>query len=138
MFTPRPRALSFIESPFTTRVAYEAWKGKWAAHDVPIVPDAFFHEYVHLADPTPRSDAKGDAAYWDRLALEGAPFVILPTGDGPFGKKWPAPIWGVCARYEKRHGPPPIAHVAKLPRSAWPVAVAWPSRWHVSARVPRA
>ena len=65
---------------------------------------AFFREYVYLADPTPRSDATGNAAYWDALAAAGAPFVIFPQGQGKFGKRWPEPKWGVVAAYEKRHG----------------------------------
>lgn len=83
------------------------------------VPPAFFREYVRVDDTTPRSDKAADAAYWEALSAAGAPYVILPTGKGRFGKAWPAPVWGVCAAYEKRHGPPPTKHVAKIARSDW-------------------
>lgn len=83
------------------------------------VPPAFFREYVRVDDRTPRSDKAADAAVWAALSAVGAPYVILPVGEGPFGKTWPAPVWGVCPTYEKRHGPPPTKHVAKIARSDW-------------------
>jgi len=61
----------------------------------------FFRDYVYLADPTPRSDAAANAAYWDALAAAGASFVIFPEVGA---KRWPEPKWGVVAAYEKRHG----------------------------------
>ena len=58
------------------------------------------------------------AAYWPS-APSARGTSRPPVGEGRFGKTWPAPVWGVCAAYEKRHGPPPTAHVAKIARSDW-------------------
>ena len=102
----------------------ERQETEWAKHAEPTVPESFFTEYVRVDDRTPRSDAAADGVYWDALSAIGAPYVTWPVGDGKFGNKWPAPVWGVCLAYEKRHGPPPTAHVAKIPSSDWLAAPA--------------